>query len=164
MVEINDQDRFEKQRLRTLKNNIDYINTINYMECQQRPRICLYDKNYPYYNIKEHRRLSLERRQCDGSCGQKKKEEQVKAKTAKGKTFKKISTLMTIWGHRSAKERKESVIDENIEKRRGSNKFLEKAKMAAVISSAEFDNICTGSSLDAQLHDVHDNYCFESTF
>ena len=156
MVEINDQDRLEKQRLKMLKNNINYIDNINYMDCQQRSRTCLYDKNYPYYNIKEHRRLSLERRQCDGSSSHKKKEEQAKAKMAKGKTFKKISTLMTIWGHRSARERKESVIDENIEKTRGANKFLESAKMAAVISSVEFDNICTGSSLAAPC-DVHDN-------
>ena len=156
MAEINNQDRFEKQRLETLKNNINYINNFNYMEFQQRPRMCLYDKNYPYYNIKEHRRLSLERRQCDGSSSHKKKEEQAKAKIAKGKTFKKISTLMTIWGHRSSRERKESVIDENIEKTMGSNKFLKADKMAAVISSVEFENICTGSSSAAPC-DVHDN-------
>ena len=156
MAEINDQDLFEKQRLKTLKNNINYINNINYMDCQQRSRACLYEKNYPYYNFKEHRRLSLERRQCDGSSSHKKKEEQAKAKIAKGKTFKKISTLMTIWGHRSSRERKESVIDENIEKTMGSNKFLEAAKTAAVISSVEFENICTGSSSAAPC-DVHDN-------
>ena len=156
MAEINDQDPFEKQTLKTLKNNINYINNINYMDCQQRSRACLYDKNYPYYNFKEHRRLSLERRQCDGSSSHKKKEEQAKAKIAKGKTFKKISTLMTIWGHRSSRERKESVIDENIEKTMGSNKFLEAAKTAAVISSVEFENICTGSSSAAPC-DVHDN-------
>ena len=156
MAEINDQDLFEKQRLKTFKNNINYINNINYMDCQQRSRACLYDKNYPYYNFKEHRRLSLERRQCDGSSSHKKKEEQAKAKIAKGKTFKKISTLMTIWGHRSSRERKESVIDENIEKTMGSNKFLEAAKTAAVISSVEFENICTGSSSAAPC-DVHDN-------
>ena len=63
---------------------------------------------------------------------------------------------MTIWGHRSSRERKESVIDENIEKTMGSNKFLEAAKTAAVISSVEFENICTGSSSAAPC-DVHDN-------
>ena len=35
MAEINNQDRFEKQRLKTLKNNINYINNVNYIECQQ---------------------------------------------------------------------------------------------------------------------------------
>ena len=148
MAEINDQDLFEKQRLKTLKNNINYINNINYMDCQQRSRACLYEKNYPYYNFKEHRRLSLERRQCDGSSSHKKKEEQAKKEIGKGKKFKKISTLLTIWGHRPSRERKESVRDD-IEKTRGPNKFLETAKMAAVISSVEFENICTGSSLDA---------------
>ena len=93
MAEINDQDRFEKQRLKTLKNNINYINNVNYIECQQRSRTCLYDKNYPYYNLKEHRRLSLERRQCDGLSSHMKKEEKAKTKIAKGKKFKKISTL-----------------------------------------------------------------------
>ena len=156
MVEINDQDRLEKQRLKMLKNNINYIDNINYMDCQQRSRSCLYDKNYPYYNIKEHRRLSLERRQCDGSSSYKKKDEQAKEQIAKGKKFKKISTLVTVWGHRPARERKGSVKDDKIEKTRGSNKFLEAAKMAAVISSVEFDNICTGSSLDANCG-VHDN-------
>ena len=155
MAEINNQDRFEKQRLETLKNNINYINNFNYMEFQQRPRMCLYDKNYPYYNIKEHRRLSLERRQCDGSSSYKKKDEQAKEQIAKGKKFKKISFLLTIWGHRPAREQKESVKDD-IEKTRRSNKFLETAKMAAVISSVEFENICTGSSLDATC-DVNDN-------
>ena len=163
MAEINDQDLFEKQRLKTFKNNINYINNINYMDCQQRSRACLYDKNYPYYNFKEHRRLSLERRQCDGSSSHKKKEEQVKEQIGKGKKFKKISALMTIWGHRTAQECKKSVNDDSNEKTEASNTFLEEAKMAAVISSGDFENMCTGSSLDAQLHDVHDNYCFEST-
>ena len=148
MAEIKNQDRFEKQRLETLKNNINYINNFNYMEFQQRSRMYLYDKNYPYYNIKEHRRLSLERRQCDGSCSHKKKDEQAKEQIAKGKKFKKISFLLTIWRHRPAREQKESVKDD-IEKTGGSNKFLETAKMAAIISSFEFENICTGSSLDA---------------
>ena len=156
IAEINIDNRFEKQRLKTMKNNINYINNVKYINCQQRSRTCLYDKNYPYYNIKEHRLLSVEKRQCDGSNGHKKKEEQAKTKMTKGKTFKKISTLMTIWGHRSSRERKESVIDENIEKTRGSNKFLEAAKTAAVISSVEFENICTGSSSAAPC-DVHDN-------
>ena len=156
MAEINNQDRFEKQRLKTLKNNINYINNINYMECQQRSRTCLYDKNYPYYNIKEHRRLSLERRQYDGSNSHQKKEEQEKTKIAKGKRFKKISTLVTIWGHRPARELKESVKDDDIEKTKGSNQVLEAAKMTAVISSVEFENICSGSSLAATC-DVHDN-------
>ena len=162
MVEINDQDRFEKQRLKMLKNNINYIDNINYMDCQQRSRSCLYDKNYPYYNIKEHRRLSLERRQCDGSSSYKKKDEQAKEQIAKGKKFKKISFLLTIWRHRPAREQKESVKDD-IEKTGGSNKFLETAKMAAIISSVEFENICTGSSLDATC-DVHGNYCYRCTF
>ena len=155
MAEINDQDRFEKQRLKTLKNNINYINNINDMDYQQRSRMCLYDKSYPYYNIKEHRRLSLEKRQCNISSSHKKKEEQAKEQITKGRKFKKISTLVTIWGHRPARERKESVKDDKIKKTRGSNKFLEVAKMAAAISSLEFDNICT-SSCDANCG-VHDN-------
>merc|ERR1719273_633838 len=82
------------------------------MDCQQRSRTCLYDKNYPYYNIKEHRRLSLERRQCDGSSSHKKKEDQAKEQIAKDKKFKKISFLLTIWGHRPAREGKECVKDD----------------------------------------------------
>ena len=97
------------------------------------------------------------------SSSHKKKEEQAKEQITKGRKFKKISTLVTSWGHRPAQERKGSVKDDKIEKTRGSNKFLEAAKMAAVISSGDFENMCTGSSLDAQIHDVHDNYCFEST-
>ena len=147
MAEIIDQDRFEKQRI---------------VECPQKSRLLLHDKSYPYYNIKEHRRLSLERRQCDGSSSHKKKEEQAKKEIGKGKKFKKISTLLTIWGHRPARERKESVKD-GIEKTRGPNKFLETAKMAAIISSVEFENICTGSSLDATC-EVHGNYCYKCTF
>ena len=141
MAEIIDQDRFEKQRI---------------VECPQKSRLLLHDKSYPYYNIKEHRRLSLERRQCDISSSHKKKEEQAKEQKAKGKKFKKISTLVTSWGHRPARERKGSVKDDKIEKTRVSNKFLDAAKMAAVISSVEFDNICTSSSLDANCG-VHDN-------
>ena len=59
MAEIIDQDRFEKQRI---------------IECPQKSRMLLYDKNYPYYNIKEHRRLSIERRQGRGSSTHKKKD------------------------------------------------------------------------------------------
>ena len=157
MAEINDQDRFEKQRLKTLKNNINYINNINYMECQQRSRMCLYDKNYPYYNIKEHRRLSMERRQSRGSSIHKKKDKKAKDEIAEDNKVKKISTLMTIWGNRPARERKESVKDENIEKAKGPNKFLKAAKTAAVISSLKFGrDICTCSSLDATCA-IHDN-------
>ena len=140
MAEIIDQDRFEKQRI---------------TECPQKSRMLLYDKNYPYYNIKEHRRLSLERRQCDISSSNKQKEEQAKEQIAKGKKFKKISTLVTVWGYRPARERKGSVKDDKIKKTRGSNKFLEAAKMAAVISSVEFDNICTSSC--GVNYGVHDN-------
>ena len=157
MVEINNQDRFEKQRLKMLKNNVEYINKINYTECQQRSRMCLYDKNYPYYNIKEHRRLSLERRQGCGSSFHKKKDKKAKDEIAEDNKVKKVSTLMTIWGNRASRERKESVKDESIEKARGPNKFLKAAKMAAVISSVKFGrDICTCSSLDATCA-VHDH-------
>lgn len=142
MAEIIDQDRFEKQRI---------------TECPQKSRLLLYDKNYPYYNIKEHRRLSLERRQGRGSSFHKKKDKKTKDEIAENNKVKKISKLMTIWGNRPSRERKESVKDENIEKAKGPNKFLKAAKMAAVISSVKFGrDICTCSSLDATCA-VHDH-------
>merc|ERR1719273_2798456 len=111
------------------------------MDCQQKSRLLLHDKNYPYYNIKEHRRLSLERRQGRGSSIHKKKDKKAKDEIAEDNKVKKISTLMTIWGNRPSRERKESVKDENMEKARGPNKFLKAAKMAAVISSVNSDVI-----------------------
>ena len=142
MAEIIDQDRFEKQRV---------------IECPQKSRMILHDKSYPYYNIKEHRRLSLERRQSRGSSIHKKKDKKAKDEMAEDNKVKKVSTLMAIWGNRPARERKESVKDENIEKAKGPNKFLKAAKTAAVISSLKFGrDICTCSSLDATCA-VHDH-------
>ena len=140
MAEIIDQDRFEKQRI---------------IECPQKSRLLLHDKSYPYYNIKEHRRLSLERRQSRGSSIHKKKDKKAKDEIAEDNKVKKISTLVTIWGN--ARDQKGPGKDDGTEKTKGPNKFLKAAKMAAVISSVKFGrDICTCSSLDAKCA-VHDN-------
>ena len=138
MMDIIDQDRFEKQRM---------------IERQQRSRMLLYNTNDPFYNIQEQRQASVDRR----ATRNKKKEEQAKPKDAEDSKVKKISTLVTIWGNRPSREQKGSIKDDNIEKPKGPNKFLKAAKMAAVISSVKFGrDICTCSSLDAKCA-VHDN-------
>ena len=138
MMDIIDQDRFEKQRM---------------IERHQKSRMLSYDTNDPFYSLQEQRQASVDRRKVRN----KKKEEHAKAQHNEDNKVKKISTLMTIWGNRPARERKESVKDENIEKTKGPNKFLKAAKTAAVISSLKFGrDICTCSSLDATCA-VHDH-------
>merc|ERR1719225_1700313 len=85
MMDIIDQDRFEKQRM---------------LERQQRSRMLLYNTNDPFYNIQEQRQASVDRR----ATRNKKKEEQAKEKVAEDGKVKKISTLVTIWGNRPSRE------------------------------------------------------------
>ena len=138
MMEIIDQDRFEKQRI---------------IECQQRSRMLVYNTNDPFYNLQEQRQASVARRPTRN----KKKEEQAKEQIAEDNKVKKISTLVTIWGNRPSRDQKGTIKDDSNEKPKGPNKFLKAAKMAAVISSVKFGrDICTCSSLDAKCA-VHDN-------
>ena len=138
MMDIIDQDRFEKQRM---------------IERHQKSRMLSYDTNDPFYNLQEQRQASVDRRKVRN----KKKEEHAKAQRNEDNKVKKISTLVTIWGNRPSREQKGSIKDDNNEKPKGPNKFLKAAKMAAVISSVKFGrDICTCSSLDAKCA-VHDN-------
>ena len=140
MMEIIDQDRFEKERI---------------IERQQRSRMLAYNTNDPFYNLQEQRQASAARRPTRN----KKKEEQAKEETPEDNKVKKISTLgvLTLWGNRPSRDQKGNIKDDNNEKPKGPNKFLKAAKMAAVISSVKFGrNICTCSSLDAKCA-VHDN-------
>ena len=136
MMDIIDQDRFEKQRM---------------IERHQKSRMLSYDTNDPFYNLQEQRQASVHRRQVRN----KKKEEHTKAQRNEENKVKKISTLVTIWGN--TRDQKGPGKDDSNEKTKGPNKFLKAAKMAAVISSVKFGrDICTCSSLDAKCA-VHDN-------
>ena len=136
MMDIIDQDRFEKQRM---------------IERHQKSRMLSYDTNDPFYNLQEQRQASVDRRKVRN----KKKEEHAKAQRNEDNKVKKISTLVTIWGN--TRDQKGPGKDDGTEKTKGPNKFLKAAKMAAVISSVKFGrDICTCSSLDAKCA-VHDN-------
>ena len=140
MMDIIDQDRFEKQRM---------------IERQQRSRMLAYNTNDPFYNLQEQRQASVDRRPTRNK--KREKEEKAKEQSAEDNKVKKISTLVTIWGNRPSRDQKGTVKDDNNEKTKGPNKFLKAAKMAAVISSVKFGrDICTCSSLDAKCA-VHDN-------
>ena len=139
MMEIIDQDRFEKQRI---------------IERQQRSRMLVYNTNDPFYNLQEQRQAVARR-----PTRNKKKEEQAKEQMAEDNKVKKISTIgaLSLWGNRTSRDQKGTIKDDNNEKPKGPNKFLKAAKMAAVISSVKFGrDICTCSSLDARCA-VHDN-------
>ena len=136
MMDIIDQDRFEKQRM---------------LESHQKSRMLVYDTNDPFYNLQGQRQASVNRRPNRN----KKKEEHAKAQRNEDNKAKKISTIVTIWGN--TRDQKGLGKDDGNEKPKGPNNFLKAAKMAAVISSVKFGrDICSCSSLDAKCA-VHDN-------
>ena len=139
MMDIIDQDRFEKQRM---------------IERHQKSRMLSYDTNDPFYNLQEQRQASVHRRQVRN----KKKEENTKAQRNEDNKVKKISTLVTIWGN--TRDQKGPGKDDINEKAKVPNKLLKAAKISAVISKFAINkfgrDICTYSSLDPKCA-VHEN-------
>ena len=149
MMDIIDQDRFEKQRM---------------LERHQKSRMLSYDTNDPFYNLQEQRQASVDRRKVRN----KKKEEHAKAQRNEDNKVTKISTLVTILGN--TRDQKAPEKGNGNEKPKGPNKLLkaflkaakreqlrEQLREAAVISSVKFGrDICTCSSLDAKCA-VHDD-------